>query len=397
MKRPLAPLSPAALSLVALVALSTAAPAAHVDPTIAASLAPSPSPSPMPRVDAASSGRVDLLPSSPALRFRTQIAGGIDLPPILDEQGNALVTTGGGHLVQIDAQGREARRVALPNVAIEGPVITASGERAVVTITGELALLSSTGRLRATIPLPARGKDARPSLLADDTGLLFVASGRDVLVFEQGGRLAARASLPGPVAHGLVGSPEGAIALTDAGVVFAIRRSGGVEHLGSLEAGKPSAPPALAGSTLLCPVDDRALVAFRLRTRTSAWVYSSPFGLEASPAIDGSGNAWVSLAGGALAQLGADGKELRRTPISGATLTARPDASASIVTSPLVDRDGRVAFARPGGEVGVIANGNVTLADQRACAEPVGVVASRGAITVACRDGTIAAYDDKRR
>jgi hypothetical protein len=57
----------------------------------------------------------------------------------------------------------------------------------------------------------------------------------------------------------------------------------------------------------------------------------------------------------------------------------------------IVDSEGRVAFARQGGRVGVARpDGNVALASDRLCTAPVAMQpAGDDKLVVACRDGTV--------
>ncbi|KYF65737.1 hypothetical protein [Sorangium cellulosum] len=358
---------------------------------------------PSDRLDARRTGRsAARLPFPAREAWRRQLRGGIDAAPLADADGDLLLTLTVPEVVKLGADGRERWRVRIGDSAPLAPaVITSDGTLALITSSGLAVGLTPAGGVRFAVPLGLRGRDADVTPLALDDGGLVAAAGRSLVELTADGSVRARAELPERATGALLAGPDGTLVTTESGAVLTWRPPGAPRRLGSF-GGLPRRGAALADArTLLAVVDGRRLVALDLPTGTTGVRAGSALGvLDGPPAIGAGGVAMVLSSAGLLLGVNAAGDEALRVALDRAPAASPADAGLSGLLGPVdakpsppvvIDRTGRVGFARAGGRAGVVeADGNVSIAAERLCSTPVAVVpAGEERMAIACRDGTV--------
>jgi hypothetical protein len=346
------------------------------------------------RNDAARSGRVAKLPDELALAFRSQLSGGLDVPVAIRADGT--VVAAGTSLIELDRKGREKRRSPLPSAVVQAPVLLSDGTTVVITTSGECLGISPSGRVRFRHLLPLRGKALRVAPVPMSDGGVAVAAGSTLIRLDDAGNVIDRARVDEPPAWGLAAAGDDVIAVADLGAVYRWSRGERPRRIGVLGGG-PSALPAVVGRSIVVPLEGRRLVLFDLATASAVTLATSPGVIDASPAVDGARNFWLTTSTGLLLGIGADGRELERVALAGSAITSDAGLIGTMAVAPgvLVDEAGRIAFVRPSGDVGIVEKSTVKLADQRACLEPIGLASDGVRVVVTCRDGTVASYGAK--
>jgi outer membrane protein assembly factor BamB len=158
------------------------------------------------------------------------------------------------------------------------------------------------------------------------------------------------------------------------------------------------------GRTLWAVVDHQRVVAFDLADGSTQVRFAVNDQSLHGPIVFGRGNMLVFTTWtGVLVVLDPNGAEARRTPLEPRFSTLVTDAGkvdfAALDESPppVTDADGRVAFARVGGRIGVVAaDGSVALVANPGCNSPA-ALAPAGAkrMVVGCRDGTVVLVGDE--
>jgi hypothetical protein len=226
----------------------------------------------------------------------------------------------------------------------------------------------------------------------------MVALGTSVIALDSEGELVDRVDVGERVVGALIAADPGVLITTESGRVLRWAVPLPPRTVGTFR-GPVRDGAALQGNKLLAVVDLERLVAIDLTSgATSSWTHE--FGLEGPPTIASGTDAIVGTTTGLLLTVSSEG-EARRVKLV-PSLPAAPDEDAGapvLVYAPasppvLVDRAGRVAFARSDGRVGIVsAQGEVHLASKRSCASPICVVPTgRGRFVVACRTGDLRLY-----
>jgi outer membrane protein assembly factor BamB len=369
------------------------------------------------REDGQRSGRAHTrLPFPPVEAWRRHVSGGIELAPLIDAEGNALVTLTVPEVLKLGPDGKEIWRTRIGTAAPLGsPVLTSDGTLALVTSAGLAWGISPSGAVLYTTSLGIRGRDADTGLVALPDGGFAVAAGHTLLEVDADGAVRARTSLDERATGGLLVGPEGLLVTTDTGGVFTWRAPGAPRRLGSF-AGTPRRGAALADArTLLAVVDNRRLTALDLLTGTTHVRTSTPPGifLDGPVAVAASGLALVASQNGLLVGVDGAGNEkvhvaIEKPPLGSASAailsgsTAPPGSALGGLTflgpveqkpSPpvVVDAGGRIGFARAGGRVGVVGpDGGVVIVSDHLCSAPVAVTpAGEARMLVSCRDGAM--------
>lgn len=373
------------------LAMSSAA-AADVDGSMVARLASGP-PVSVPRGDRARTGRAPHLPDAPRLALRIRVSGGLAAGVALGSRGIVAVSAD-DHLVFLDPEGHERARLPLGAPTIFAPVIGPGGDAIVVTEAGDVLSVRPSGRLRYRVRLDGSAHDVRVGALPMLDGGVVVARGSLLVRLDDEGRTIGRARAPETLVGALVGDGDAVLATTEIGRV--VRWDGASEPrmLGRL-GGSPTVGAALAGRSLVTVVDAHRVVFFDVALAAVTTVVELALQVD-PPALSRAGEVVITTGSGALITLAPDGRELGRAPLPAgpARSLLGGDAALLVASSPpvVLDDEGRVAFVRPTGEVGVVTAGGTTVADERACAHPIALSESGGRLVVSCSDGTIAVY-----
>lgn len=361
---------------------------------------------PSERLDGARSGHASTaLPDEPTELWRRPVAGGLELAPLVDAQGNILVSLTVPEVVKVSPDGKEIWRVRTGTAgATAPPALTSDGTMVVLTSAGAAWGVSAAGVVRFSTSIGVRGRDATQAPLATDDGGFVVAAGRELVTLDREGVVLARTSFEERVATPPIAHPDGVLIASERGDVFVYRPPGAPRRLGSF-GGSPRGGVVLADErTLLGVVDGRRLVAFDLKTGTTD-VRSSGLDpdiqLDAPVTVGPRGVQLLTSYDGLLLGFDPRGDEVLRVALEKQAGLGPADAGApaaffgsvDLRPSPplVVDDKGRIAFARRGGKVGVAhADGRVALAHERLCGSPISLSpAGPGRLLVACRDGTL--------
>jgi hypothetical protein len=227
-----------------------------------------------------------------------------------------------------------------------------------------------------------------------ETGGVAVAMGSELLLLESDGSVRTRASAPGAI-QTLLRRSAGLVVLTRSGTVLGWAPPSPLTDIGSL-GGSPSGGAVLVkGHTLVSVVDFRRLVALDLTSGVRRLlVPEGKISLDGPPALLAGEQTLVVSWDGLL--LGHDGRgsETMRVALEPVDLTV--DAGTPVGRSGdgaplLVGRNGRVGFARPGVDVGVVAkDGTLRTAPGAACVAPVSLVSTGSQkMVLACRSGIV--------
>jgi hypothetical protein len=335
----------------------------------------------------------------------------LEQAPVVDESGNVVSGLVSGALVWLSPDGKEMARARLSAQPAAAPVIAADGTVVVLTTTARLVGTWPSGRERFEVQLALRGRDVDVAPVALSDGGIAVASGRDVCIVGLDGHERARWTFDERVA-GMVESTRGLVVASDSGIVWTARAPEQPSRVGVL-GGSPRRGVVLASERMLAAVvDSRSVAMLDLRTGR-AWVRSpaSAAGqsLDAPPIVASPTLVLAVTLGGLVVGLDRSGDESLRASLerqaAGPGDAPTPPApflgNAELKPSPpiVVDEDGRVAFARVSGRVGVVApDGAVTVSSDRVCSSPIALQpAGEGRFVVACRDGSITMFADTPR
>lgn len=380
------------------------------------------------RGDPYRSGRAkDPLPTSAGEIWRKQLGTSIDGAALVDDAGNVLVASQ-FDLVKISASGRELWRARVgTSTVVSSPALLADGSVVVLTQSGRLVSVASDGSLRFTSDLSIRGRDVEVAPLPTASGTVVVGAGRSLLEVSGDGGIKARAELPETAVGALVLGPNGVLATGESGAVYEWKTPQQPRKIGSFGGSvkRPNGSVAsaggavLSGTKLFAVVDNKRVVAVDVRTgAASVRSSASPLGLgfEGPPAVGKTGTLYVGTAAGFVVGLDGAGDEVFSAAAERNVVAA--DAGAPVAAllpphygggygyggygyqpvpqitngpGPIVDGDGRVAFARYGGRVGVAdAAGAVSIGAERLCGTPVGLQpGGRDRFVVTCRDGSV--------
>lgn len=371
---------------------------------------------PSERIDAERTGRAPAsihLPDHPNELFRKHVSGGLEVPPLIDAEGNLYLLLTIPEVVKLNPEGKELWRARLGQSAPLAPgTFTSDGTLVLVTSTGSAVGIGQDGNIRFSTPLGIRGRDADIAPLAKDNGGAVIAAGRTLLELSRTGSIEARVQLDDRASGALIASQSGTLITTDTGGVYTFRPPGLPRKLGSFGGSVRKGATLEGQRTLLAVVDGRRIVAFDLITATTH-VRSSgaggSTGFDAPLALSADGLAVTATLAGLLVGLDAAGNEKIRVTLEKASGQAQPQPNTSALSgflgltdqkpSPpvVIDRDGRIAFVRMGGRAGIVRpTGEVVIASEKVCSVPISIQpAGPRRMLVACRDGALWMYGDR--
>ena len=377
------------------------------------------------RVDARRTGRSKgRLPAKPTELWRRQTGATIETAPLVDANGGVWVALAIPEVVRLSPLGGEDRRVRLgASGAATSPTMLSDGTVLVVTGAGSLVGVARDGAVKFTTSPGFRGREVEVAPVGKSDGGAVIASGKTLLDVAGDGTLRAKTELSERIVGSLLLSELGTLAIGETGSVYAWKPPLGPRKVGSFggsvkrTAGGPAATGGAAMPSdrmLFAVVDGKKLVTLDLKSGlSSVRAPSGPLGLglDGPPAVSAKGIAYMGSEAGFVVGLDHAGDEVLAATADKVTLTLDAGAPSPMVgrygpmmaievkPSPpvVVDDDGRVAFVRTSGRVGVVApDGAVSIATERACGTPVALVpAGEGRFLVACRDGTVVAFGSK--
>jgi len=394
-------LSALALGVLAVTFHASVGRATHVDPRRATTvvIGPSPGIAPMARIDGARRGRAhEPLPDHPIVLWRLPPYGSLDLASLaVDGRASILTASNSRKLTQLGGDGKvEWRASTGEGPSVGGAVILNDETRAIVTSAAEVLGFSPSGAVRFRTALDLAERTARISLLPLDDGGVAIAAAREVIRVDGDGHLRDRTRIPDRIAGPLVQTRAGIVATAQNGAVYTVD-AGFAKRLGTLGGDPGEAGASTAdGRTIVAVIDAQRIVAFDLRTGTAQTRYSVTDQSLHGPIVFGKSDAMVLITfAGILLDIGSTGVHktaLETRADSLLTETGKVDfASLEDSPAPITDAEGRVAFARVGGKIGVVSpEGAVSMVRAPVCSSPAALApAGSRKLVVACRDGTI--------
>jgi hypothetical protein len=230
-----------------------------------------------------------------------------------------------------------------------------------------------------------------------------VLGGRSFIELDADGAVRARAPLPERAVGALLAWSEGTLATGESGAVYAFHPPGVPRKIASFGGPVRRGAALSGGRTLFAVVGGRSVVGLDLPTGlTHVRLGDTGLGIYDDPiTVHPKGLVIASTSAGLLLGADASGNEKIRIAVekgadSGASA---PVAAASFFGTDaerpgpplLIDREGRIAFARQSGRVGVVMpDGSVALAGERMCNGPGALQpAGEDKLVLVCREGTI--------
>jgi hypothetical protein len=396
MRPPFARIPKVARGMLLLTALTTSAVAQRVEPLhpLAVIVGRVESPAPTERVDGMRRGFASTSLPEGTLRvvWQRSIGPSIEHSPLVTPEGDAIVFTVRGDLVELGTDGVEKRRLGLGLGPLGPGAILADGTIVTMTTAGEavgVRLDAGDAHVRFRTRVGDRGMLIKVAPLALDDGGVVVANAvrspgngdgapthfeSEVVALDADGSVRTKVTVPLAIVWPLIATRAGVAAIAADGTVFvwapgyAARSAAGEPvRIGSFGGGLDGGAAALDASTLVAVVDASRIVSLDLQHGSTKVLMTSGSGallgppsiagertyvLEVTPtgtdvvALDGTGSISPYRLSGLPLGVGADGGVV---PIS-----------TPVHTATLVDGSGRVAFAGPDGHVGVLSAGNVT-------------------------------------
>lgn len=366
------------------------------------------------RVDPARSGRARAgLPERPTVAWRRSLGGPLEAPPVVSADGRiALVVGGAAEVHLLSSAGEDLGAVALDAPAAEAaPAFLADGTLVVLTATGQVAFVGRDREVRRRVALGLRAVDAQGPTPTPSGGVV-IAAGRSLIELDGEARVVASAVLEEPVASPVaiaraIGGGHEALLTTSRGDLLALRSPFAPRRVTGLGGGAPGGV-AIADDGAAWASVAGSIVRVERRGGAVPWRANAASGVYASArpptlGIDGS----VAFVGvdASLVVLAPSGEVRHRVALDRATATMPARGAAPSPTRPivadegpplLIDGEGRVAFARPSGRVGVVSStGLVAIASERLCSTPIGLAPSGpSAFVVACAEGVVIAIGE---
>jgi hypothetical protein len=361
---------------------------------------------PTDRLDVERRGRsATSLPEAPRELWRRELAGGLDVSPVVAGDGGLIAALTSPDLVRLDGEGRQLWRVHLGTAAaVVPPTLAPDGSTVVLTGEGILWAISAGGAVRWRRDLRLRAKKALAAPLPLENGSVVVAGEQELVLVGATGEVQARESLPGRPIGGPIPWAGGAIVTSADGSVHLWAPPAAPRKIGDFGGQLVDGGATLASErALLAVVDRRRVVALDLKGRSVTPLLSvdGSTQLEGPLTLDQRGTLWVTGVAGELFGLDPHGMIVRRGALEPVAIIGDGGVPAIFqrietrVSPPLIaDPQGRLGFARASGKVGVVSSeGAVVVADARFCARPLAVLpGGPSRLLLACRSGSIGAF-----
>jgi hypothetical protein len=320
--------------------------------------------------------------------WRRTAAPVLEHAPLVMPDGDIVVFSGRGEVIDLAPDGSEKRRLTVgPGPLGEGAIL-ADGTIVTLSSSGEavgIELASQTARLRFRTRVGDRAMPATVAPLAlEDGGVVVVNGARlqpsassgpwgsELATLDANGRVRARATVPVPATWPLLAARAGVAAVGVDGSVY-VWSGGGTDpvRVGSFGGSLDGGAALLDDGSLVAVVDAKTVVALDLEHGETKTLYTvGRAGVVFGPPSVARGTTYVLEAtqgGGHVVVLDRKGGATL-LPISGVVPGLDADGGAPLLapihTATLVDGSGRVAFAGPDGHVGVVsASGSVDLGE----------------------------------
>lgn len=364
------------------------------------------------RVDPARRGQSQsLFPTEPVELWRRELAGGLELPPLVDADGEVVAALVSPDIVRIGKDGRQTWRARLGAApAVAAPVLTSDGSTFVVCGDGTAWSVSAGGAVRFSVDLGMRTKKAMAAPVALDNGSVAIAGELDLAIIQSDGSIRASAKLPSRPVGALMRYRRGILVATQNGDVHHWRPPMRPHKLGSLGGALEGGIMLASQRAVVGVVNRQSVVVLDLDSGNTTLVIgdaSTLVALEGPTALAPNGQLYVTSVVGEMFGIDAHGVIERRIPLEPLPALFGTDAGAPIPrifrrldTRPspplIVDKRGSIAFIRNSGKVGIVQpDGSIDTINRRLCARPIAVLpAGPGRLVAACRSGSVAMFGD---
>jgi hypothetical protein len=267
-------------------------------------------------------------------------------------------------------------------------VLTSDGRRATLTRSGELVMFERSGRATLRRSLALGDVRGAASLLPLDDGGLAVAAGDMLVRVDRDGETLARGRIEGAVS-GLLARGDEILAISERGLVFSFKAPRAPLRVGAFGGRVAESGTLDLPDRVLAVVDDRRLIELRLVSGVRRTLLADPVLRLVGPAsLARDGGTRVLTTDGMLLAHDARGRELLRITLDPRAGTGE---SAGFAPPVSIDEFGRIAFAPPGRDAGVVlTTGEVVTAAGAACPDPIALSpAGKDRFVVACRSGVL--------
>jgi hypothetical protein len=365
------------------------------------------------RLDRARRGRsATPFPSKPVELWRRELAGGLELPPVIEPEGEIIAALVSPDVVRIGRDGRPQWRTRLGTApAIVPPVLTSDGSTVVVASDGTVWSVSAGGAVRFATELAFRAKKALAAPVALSNGSVAVAGELDLAIVGPDGTIRAKTHLKSRPVGALMRYRRGVLLATQNGDVLHWRSPLPPRKLGSLGGNVEGGLMLASKRAVVGVVDNRSVKVLDLKSGNTTLVIgeaSTYVKLEGPTALAPNGQLLITSVIGEMFGIDAHGVVKRRVALEPLPAMFTSDAGAPIPrlfrrldTRPspplIVDGTGAIAFIRNSGKVGILrGDGSITNISRRLCARPITILpAGPGRLLAACRSGSVAMFGDK--
>lgn len=365
------------------------------------------------RVDRYRRGRsATPFPTRPVELWRRELAGGLELPPVVDDNGEIVAALVSPDIVRIGPSGRPQWRTRIGAApAVVPPVLTSDGSTFVVASDGTAWSVSAGGAVRFATELAFRTKKALAAPVALNNGSVAVAGDLDLAIIDADGAIRASTRMPSRPVGALMRWRRGLLVATQNGDVYHWRSPTRPRKLGSLGGTIEGGLMLVSKRAVVGVVDKSRVTVLDLKSGNTTLVIgeaSTIVQLEGPTALAPNGELLVTSVIGELFAIDAHGVVERRIALEPLPAMFGADSGAPVPnifrrldtrSSPplIVDAKGNIAFIRNSGKVGMVsATGGVAVISRRLCARPITILpAGAGRLLAACRSGSIALFGDK--
>ena len=370
------------------------------------------------RVDGARSGSSSAALPEGALRVVWRRSAGpfIEHAPLVTREGDIVVFSGRGDLVELGADGVEKRRVAVGAGPLGPGAILADGTIVTMTTNGEAVGIKTdaqTARVRFRTRVGDRGVLVLVAPLALDDGGVVVANTlrtavpagsrtgpnpgggaealeAEIAALDADGYVRSKAIVPRAIVWPLVATRAGVAGLSADGTVFTWGGVGSEPvQVGSFGGALNGGAAALNPSTLVAVVDARSVVSLDVESGETKVLLATPAGggvVLGPPSVAGGTTYVLEVTPTATRIVAIDGSGGVSFQVSGAPVGVETDGGVTPTLTPidtaiLVDPFGRVAFGGPDGHVGVVSSGVLAQLGDGVCGRGPSVATS-GAVAL---------------
>jgi outer membrane protein assembly factor BamB len=137
-------------------------------------------------------------------------------------------------------------------------------------------------------------------LLNNDVVFLGTDAGVVTALSTDGGAPLWRVGLGGPIAESPLDVGDGIVVFTTSDSVFTLRKADGAVTARAMTRSTPSASPAIAGATIVVPMQDSSIVGLNVRTLAEVWRLKASSPVLTTPVVTSTGDVYAASRDGML-------------------------------------------------------------------------------------------------